>query len=49
MAVPRAAAVRDRAYREIASWSNLLGGSEYYNKSWSVLGALMLTGRFDVP
>jgi endo-1,4-beta-D-glucanase Y len=46
MAVPRLAAVRDEAYREIVQWGPLLGGSEYYNKSWSVLGALMLTGQF---
>ena len=46
VATPHAAAVRDRAYAEIASWDVLLGGSQYYNKSWSVLGALMLTGQF---
>jgi endo-1,4-beta-D-glucanase Y len=46
MAIPRLAAVRDDAYREIVQWSPLLGGSEYYNKSWSVIGALMLTGQF---
>jgi endo-1,4-beta-D-glucanase Y len=37
---------RDQAYAELAAWEPLLGGSQYYNKSWSVLGALMLTGRF---
>lgn len=49
MALPRAAAVRDGAYREIAAWDTLLGGSLYYNESWSVLGALMLTGGFERP
>jgi hypothetical protein len=46
MAIPRLAAVRDEAYREIMQWGPLLGGSEYYNKSWSAIGALMLTGQF---
>lgn len=46
MAIPRLAAVRDDAYREILQWGPLLGGSQYYNKSWSALGALMLTGQF---
>jgi endo-1,4-beta-D-glucanase Y len=45
MAVPSLAGVRDEAYGEIMSWSTLNGGSEYYNKSWSMLGALMLTGQ----
>jgi endo-1,4-beta-D-glucanase Y len=39
------ASVRDEAYAELVSWSSLLGGSAYYNKSWSVLGVLMLTGQ----
>jgi hypothetical protein len=46
MAVPSLTAVRDDAYAEILRWSTLNGGSEYYNKSWSMLGALMLTGQF---
>jgi len=40
------AAMRDAGYAEIVSWSTLNGGSQYYNESWSVLGALMLTGQF---
>ena len=46
MATPQHAAVRDDAYREIMAWEPLLGGSRYYNVSWSMLGALMLTGQF---
>ncbi len=46
MASPAHAAIRDEAYAEIVAWGPLLGGSQYYNKSWSVLGALMLTGLF---
>ncbi|HKP61164.1 MAG TPA: glycosyl hydrolase family 8, partial [Polyangiales bacterium] len=46
MAVPSLASVRDEAYAEVVQWSTLNGGSEYYNKSWSMLGALMLTGQF---
>jgi endo-1,4-beta-D-glucanase Y len=45
MARPQWAALRDDAYREIVAWNTLLGGSTYYNESWSVLGALMLTGQ----
>jgi endo-1,4-beta-D-glucanase Y len=39
-------AARDAAYDEIVAWGPLLGGSLYYNESWSVLGLLMLTGQF---
>jgi endo-1,4-beta-D-glucanase Y len=37
---------RAEAYEQLVAWDVLLGGSQYYNKSWSVLGALMLTGQF---
>jgi endo-1,4-beta-D-glucanase Y len=47
MTSQRFAAVRDDAYDELIAWSTLLGGSAYYNKSWSVLGAMMLTGLFQ--
>ena len=46
MAIPELATVRDQGYAEVMRWSTLNGGSEYYNKSWSMLGALMLTGEF---
>ena len=46
MAIEPLAQVRDEAYEELVSWDVLLGGSHYYNKSWSVLGTMMLTGRF---
>jgi len=49
MAVPGHARLRDTAYEELIAWDGLLGGSLYYNKSWSVLGALMLTGVFAAP
>lgn len=49
MAVPHRAQQRDEAYTEIIAWEGLLGGSLYYNKSWSVLGAFMLTGLFAPP
>jgi len=45
MAITRQSQLRDEAYRELIGWNTALGGSEYYNKSWSVLGALMLTGQ----
>jgi hypothetical protein len=47
MATPQHAVVRDESYQEIMAWGPLLGGSRYYNVSWSVLGALMLTGQFN--
>jgi hypothetical protein len=40
------AAMRDAGYAEIMAWNSLNGGSQYYNESWSVLGALLLTGQF---
>lgn len=46
MAIPEHAALRDESYALLAAWQPLLGGSHYYNKSWSVLALLMLTGHF---
>lgn len=46
MALPAQSQQRDEAYNELIAWDVLLGGSQYYNKSWSVLGAFMLTGLF---
>ena len=46
MAVDSLTQLRDEAYEELVSWDVLLGASRYYNKSWSVLGTLMLTGQF---
>jgi hypothetical protein len=46
MAIEPLAQPRDEAYEELVAWDVLLGGSQYYNKSWSVLGTLMLTGQF---
>ncbi|HET8938096.1 MAG TPA: glycosyl hydrolase family 8 [Polyangiales bacterium] len=44
MAFPALTPLRDDAYDELIAWDVLLGGSQYYNKSWSVLGAFMLSG-----
>jgi endo-1,4-beta-D-glucanase Y len=46
MATPQHAALRDESYTLLAGWQALLGGSTYYNESWSMLSLLMLTGRF---
>ena len=46
MALQPLSQLRDEAYEELIAWDVLLGGSQYYNKSWSVLGAFMLTGMF---
>jgi endo-1,4-beta-D-glucanase Y len=46
MAVPSQSKLRDEAYTAIAAWQPLLGGSLYYNESWSMLSLLMMTGRF---
>jgi hypothetical protein len=46
MSSERFAKLRDDAYAALIDWNSLLGGSAYYNKSWSVLGILMLTGQF---
>jgi endo-1,4-beta-D-glucanase Y len=46
MATPENAALRNDAYTALAGWQTLIGGSEYYNKSWTVLSLLMMTGHF---
>lgn len=46
MAIAPLSQLRDEAYQELIAWDVLLGGSQYYNKSWSVLGAFMMTGTF---
>jgi endo-1,4-beta-D-glucanase Y len=49
MAVPEAGALREDSYKLLAAWGPLLGGSSYYNQSWSVLSLLMMTGAFVEP
>jgi endo-1,4-beta-D-glucanase Y len=46
MATPENAKLRDDAYVALAGWQSLLGGSLYYNESWSMLSLLMMTGKF---
>jgi hypothetical protein len=46
MAVPSQAKLRDEAYSALAGWQTLIGGSIYYNESWSMLSLLMMSGRF---
>ena len=45
MAVPEYATLRDEAYTAVASLT-LLGGSLYYNESWTVLSLLMMNGVY---
>jgi len=45
MATKEHAKLRDEAYAGIAAWQDLLGGSLYYNESWSMLSLLMMSGR----
>jgi len=45
MATPEQAKLRDDAYVGIAGWQSLLGGSLYYNESWSMLSLLMMSGH----
>jgi len=47
MAVPEQAKLRDEAYPALAAWQSLIGGSLYYNESWSMLSLLMMSGHFD--
>jgi hypothetical protein len=49
MAVPALAALRNDSYGLLTAWGPLLGGSQYYNESWSVLSLLMMSGRFIEP
>lgn len=46
MATPANTKLRDDAYTLIAAWQPLLGGSLYYNESWSVLSLIMMSGHF---
>jgi hypothetical protein len=46
MATPTNAKLRDDAYDLLAAWQPLLGGSLYYNESWSVLSLIMMSGHF---
>jgi endo-1,4-beta-D-glucanase Y len=46
MATKEHAKLRDDAYAGIAAWQSLLGGSLYYNESWSMLSLLMMSGHF---
>jgi endo-1,4-beta-D-glucanase Y len=39
--------LRDDAYVALAGWQSLLGGSLYYNESWSMLSLLMMSGHFE--
>ena len=45
MASKDQAKLRDEAYAGIAAWQSLLGGSLYYNESWSMLSLLMMSGH----
>ena len=46
MAASSFATLRDQAYTALVTPPGLLGGSLYYNESWSVLSVLMMNGRF---
>lgn len=46
MATPQFSKLRDDSYAALAAWKTLVGGSIYYNESWSMLSLLMMTGRF---
>lgn len=46
MALPAYQPLRDQAYSALVTPPGLLGGSLYYNESWTVLSLLMLNGRF---
>ena len=45
MATKDQAKLRDDAYAGLAGWQSLLGGSLYYNESWSMLSLLMMSGH----
>jgi hypothetical protein len=49
MAVPELEQLRNDSYQLLAAWGPLLGGSQYYNESWTVLSLLMMTGAFVEP
>jgi endo-1,4-beta-D-glucanase Y len=46
MATPAFAILRDQAYTALITPPGLLGGSLYYNESWTVLSLLMMTGHY---
>jgi len=46
LATPEHAKLRDDAYTGLAAWQAYIGGSQYYNKSWTMLSLLMMTGKF---
>jgi endo-1,4-beta-D-glucanase Y len=46
MATSAYSTLRNQAYAAIATPPGLLGGSLYYNESWTVLSLLMMNGRF---
>jgi hypothetical protein len=46
MATPQYAAFRDQARLALVTPPGLLGGSLYYNESWTVLSLLMMNGQF---
>ncbi len=46
MATPAYATLRDQAYVALVTPPGLLGGSLYYNESWTVLSLLMMTGHY---
>jgi hypothetical protein len=39
--------LRDQSYSAIVTPPGLLGGSQYYNESWTVLSLIMMTGVMD--
>jgi endo-1,4-beta-D-glucanase Y len=46
MATPQYATLRDQSRLALVTPPGLLGGSLYYNESWTVLSLLMMSGRF---
>jgi endo-1,4-beta-D-glucanase Y len=46
MATPQYATLRDQARLALVTPPGLLGGSLYYNESWTVLSLLMMSGQF---
>lgn len=47
MAIAEQAQLRNDAYTALAGWQSLIGGSLYYNESWSMLSLLMMSGNFN--
>jgi endo-1,4-beta-D-glucanase Y len=47
MATPQYAVLRDQARIALVTPPGLLGGSLYYNESWTVLSLLMMSGQFQ--